>query len=91
MPLPTVDERVAAGAAWLDEQMPGWRLAAAKRLDDLDMSATSTDVRALALGHAITVDYFDVEALAEQYTLGFMAHSEESWEELTEAWRKQLT
>jgi hypothetical protein len=92
VPLPTVAERVAAGAAWLDEHKPGWWQRT--DLDRLDVASErhcplaqeyGTYYRAPVMTHdqARTLGFDCSLAAAE---LGAMAEDFE-FAELTETWR----
>lgn len=95
MPLPTVAERVAAGAAWLDERKPGWWQRT--DLDRLDVASerhcpvaqeygtyyrapVMTHDQARALGFDCSLVAAELGAVAEDFEFA----------ELTETWRELI-
>lgn len=83
---PTVADRVAAGAAWLDQRLPGWwRLI---DLRQLDMWHSCRCVLGQLYG-----DYYTVQLqMAQAIALGFDAHlvTELDFAELQEEWTRVI-
>lgn len=86
----TLDERVAAGAAFLDERYPGW----VERidLDGLEMDDCANCIIGQAVGN-----YFDLFRMPDQddraASLGFNTEAEEHpWDmgRLEHAWRRLI-
>ena len=83
-----IPTNVRRGAAFLDERLPGWRKRI--RLDELDLSSGCNCVLGQTLG-----GYDEGKELlglsereVERY--GFWRHGRQSFESLTEGWRKVL-
>lgn len=101
----TIEERVARGAAWLDEQMPNWWTTHGIDLDRLDLSrpckcvvgqlspegdfATAINEGWFDLTFAAAFDYGFTAVRPNHFTTGAVAN--EIYRQLDAEWRRVIT
>jgi hypothetical protein len=89
-----IAQRVAAGAAWLDEHRPGW--ADRINLDELDLANPCKCVLGQEYGRFVLGDDLILDEGSESWMLGFDVaelvqdgrYAGERYTELTAAWRE---
>lgn len=88
MSAPDCAARVAAGAAFLDERMPGWA-------ERIDLGRLDLDDECNCVIGQLTGDYINGVAqfglrLSEEVSLGFMPGQADGWHLLDAAWADEI-